>query len=129
MKRGAAYVALDLSGAVYVVRRPEKGLLGAMLQPPLGAWRAEFPDAKTALAEAPFSARWIKKPGFVRHGFTHFELETEVYVASFQSRPNGEGLWLTREEVSRAALPTVMRKLIAHALDESAPLLARLRSA
>ena len=67
-----------------------------------------------------FHGRWSKKPGFVRHGFTHFELETEVYVANFQARPNGEGMWLTREEVRRAALPTVMRKLIHHALDESA---------
>jgi A/G-specific adenine glycosylase len=128
LKRGAAFVALDGSGAVYLVRRPEKGLLGAMLQPPLGAWRAEFPDRKTALGEAPFNGRWSKKPGFVRHGFTHFELETEVYVANFRARPNGEGTWLTREEVRGAALPTVMRKLIQHALDES-PLLAQLRSA
>src|SRR6266566_4029198 len=33
LKRGAAFVAVDLSGAVYLMRRPEKGLLGAMLQP------------------------------------------------------------------------------------------------
>jgi A/G-specific adenine glycosylase len=99
-----------------------------MLQPPLGAWRPEFPDRKTALAEAPFAGRWSKKPGFVRHGFTHFELETEVYVAGFQARPNGEGMWLTCEEVRGAALPTVMQKLLHHALDEGAPLLAQLRS-
>ncbi len=129
LKRGAAFVAFDPNGAVYLVRRPEKGLLGAMLQPPLGAWRADFPDRKAALAEAPFTAAWSKKPGFVRHGFTHFELEMEVYVANFRARPNGEGRWLSREEVGRAALPTVMRKLIEHALDVDAPLLAQLSSA
>jgi A/G-specific adenine glycosylase len=122
-------VAFDRNGAVYLVRRPEKGLLGAMLQPPLGAWRASFPDRKTALAEAPFTGAWSKKPGFVRHGFTHFELEMEVYVANFRARPNGEGRWLSREEVRHAALPTVMRKLIEHALDVDAPLLAQLSSA
>ena len=129
LKRGAAFVAFDRGGAVYLVRRPEKGLLGAMLQPPLGTWREDFPDSKSALAEAPFTGAWNKKPGFVRHGFTHFELEMEVYVANFRARPNGEGRWLTREEVSRAALPTVMRKLIDHALDANAPLLAQLSSA
>jgi A/G-specific adenine glycosylase len=123
LKRGAAFVAFDRSGAVYLVRRPEKGLLGAMLQPPLGAWRGDFPDRETALTEAPFTGAWSKKPGFVRHGFTHFELEMEVYVGQFRARPNGEGSWLSREEVSRAALPTVMRKLIEHALDAGAPLL------
>jgi A/G-specific adenine glycosylase len=129
LKRGAAFVAFDRSGAVYLVRRPEKGLLGAMLQPPLGAWREGFPNRKTALAEAPFTGAWSKKPGFVRHGFTHFELEMEVYVSHFRARPNGEGIWLSREEIRRAALPTVMRKLIDHALDADAPLLAQLSSA
>jgi A/G-specific adenine glycosylase len=129
LKRGAAFVALDGSGAVYLVRRPEKGLLGAMLQPPLGAWRGEFPNRKAALAEAPFTGAWSKKPGFVRHGFTHFELEMEVYVGRFQARPNGEGIWLLPAEITRAALPTVMRKLIDHALDVDSPLLAQLSSA
>ena len=33
-----------------------------------------------ALKQAPFEAAWKKRSGIVRHGFTHFELETEVYV-------------------------------------------------
>ena len=129
LKRGAAFLALDSRGAIYLVRRPEKGLLGAMLQPPLGEWRGHFPDRDTALAEAPFSGGWCRKPGFVRHGFTHFELELEVYVANFRARPNGEGMWLAPKELDSAALPTVMRKVIAHVLDEDAPLLAQLSSA
>jgi A/G-specific adenine glycosylase len=129
LKRGAAFVALDYQGAIYLVRRPENGLLGAMLQPPLGEWRAAFPNREEALAEAPFGGDWRNKPGFVRHGFTHFELEMEVYVARFRARPNGEGLWLSRTELGTAALPTVMRKVIAHALDSDAPLLAQLSSA
>jgi A/G-specific adenine glycosylase len=116
LKRGAAFVALDLKGAVYLVRRPEKGLLGAMLQPPLGAWRDEFPDRKTALGEAPFTGNWSKKPGFVRHGFTHFELEMEVYICRFRARPNGVGIWLNSAELGKSALPTIMRKVILHAL-------------
>jgi A/G-specific adenine glycosylase len=115
LKRGAAFVARDCSGAVYLVRRPENGLLGAMLQPPLGEWRAKFPDLESALAEAPFRGAWEKQPGIVRHGFTHFELELKVYVAEFRARPNGEGVWLTPAQFETAALPTVMRKIIRHA--------------
>src|SRR5215471_12201830 len=94
LKRGAAFVALDRNGAVYLERRPENGLLGGMLQPPLGTWTEAFPSVSRAIDQAPFTGTWKKKPGLVRHGFTHFELEMEVYVGTFSRRPNGEGFWL-----------------------------------
>jgi A/G-specific adenine glycosylase len=119
LKRGAAFIALDRSGAIYLVRRPEKGLLAGMFQPPLTEFGPAFP---TAASEAPFTGKWEKKPGFVRHGFTHFELELEIYVCRFRSRPNGEGLWLTPPEFARAPVPTVMRKAIGHAVDADLPL-------
>jgi A/G-specific adenine glycosylase len=125
LKRGAAFVAFDAKGAVYLTKRPEKGLLGAMLQPPLGEWRSVFPDKDRALGEAPFHGAWRKKQGVVRHGFTHFQLELEVWTAQFAARPNGEGRWYAPQELPAVALPTVMRKLIAHARDEDLPLLSR----
>jgi A/G-specific adenine glycosylase len=124
LKRGAAFVAFDRDGSIYLERRPANGLLGAMLQPPLGEWRADFPKREDARQEAPFSGAWKKQPAIVRHGFTHFELEMEVYVATFRSRPNGEGMWLTPKDLKTAALPTVMRKVIACASEtETLPLL------
>jgi A/G-specific adenine glycosylase len=124
LKRGAAFVAIDRTGAIYLERRPANGLLGAMLQPPLGAWRADFPKREDALAEAPFTGTWRKQSAIVRHGFTHFELEMEVYVAHFRARPNGEGMWLGAKELKTAALPTVMRKLIERANEtDTLPLL------
>jgi A/G-specific adenine glycosylase len=117
LKRGAAFVAVDRYGAVYLEKRAEKGLLGAMLQPPLGAWTGSFPAPATARKQAPFTGKWTKRAGIVRHGFTHFELEMEVYAACFNCRPNGKGRWYTRGELQCAALPTVMRKVISHALN------------
>jgi A/G-specific adenine glycosylase len=122
LKRGAAFVALDRAGAIYLVRRPDKGLLAGMLQPPLTEWNASFPSTASALSDAPFSGAWERKPGFVRHGFTHFELELEIYVCRFLRRPNGEGFWLTPPEFARAPVPTVMRKAIGHAVDDDLPL-------
>lgn len=116
-KRGAAFVVFDRSGAVLLERRPENGLLGAMLQPPLGPWRDCFPEDAVARIEAPFVGRWIKIPGFVRHSFTHFHLEIEVYVARVSRRPKYDGKWVARGDLSRSALPTVMKKLVHHALD------------
>jgi A/G-specific adenine glycosylase len=87
LKRGAAFVVRDTSGAVLLVKRPEKGLLGGMLQPPLGPWTEDFPSKAEAMQQAPFRAEWTKRVGVVRHGFTHFELEIEVYVAEVLARP------------------------------------------
>jgi A/G-specific adenine glycosylase len=120
LKRGAAFVARDGSGAVLLIKRPEKGLLGGMLQPPLGPWGNGFPSVKEASLQAPFRASWKKRAGIVRHGFTHFELEIEVYFAEVLKRPKADGKWVG--DFSNAALPTVMRKILAHALDEGGPL-------
>jgi A/G-specific adenine glycosylase len=117
LKRGAAFVVRDDTGAVLLVKRPEKGLLGAMMQPPLGPWTETFPSAEEASRQAPFKAKWRKRIGIVRHGFTHFELEIEVYVADVAKRPSVEGRWVN--DLSTAALPTVMKKIVLHALDKS----------
>jgi len=116
LKRGAAFVARDRSGAVLLVKRPDKGLLASMLQPPLGPWGEKFPSAKAALSQAPFPAKWKKRLGLVRHGFTHFELEMEVYVADVAKRPQTKGQWIGADRLKDAALPTVMRKLIEHGI-------------
>jgi A/G-specific adenine glycosylase len=117
LKRGAAFVARNAEGAILLMKRPEKGLLGGMLQPPLGSWTANFPAPNAALAQAPFEAKWQRCPGAVRHGFTHFELEIQVWRAEVIKRAGG--LWLAPDELARAALPTVMRKIIAHAFNDS----------
>jgi len=122
LKRGAAFVARDRTGAVLLVKRPDKGLLASMLEPPLGAWSENFPSTAKALKQAPFEAEWKKRPGIVRHGFTHFELETEVYVADFAKRPKFKGEWIAADRLRDVALPTVMRKIVEHGLDEGGPL-------
>ncbi|MDE2182964.1 MAG: A/G-specific adenine glycosylase [Alphaproteobacteria bacterium] len=141
LKRGAAFVALK-AGAVLLEKRAEKGLLGGMLQPPQGLWGEKFPAKKEALAQAPFPADWKKLPGVVRHGFTHFELEIEVWLsvpipaqggaahrrrplraASLDTTPTSKGgKWVPIDKIGKLALPTVMRKIIAHALPDEGPL-------
>jgi A/G-specific adenine glycosylase len=115
VRRGAAFVVTDAKGAVLLRKRPEKGLLGGMLEPPLGPWGEDFPSKAQALKQAPFNADWNKRSGIVRHTFTHFELEIEVYVARAKSALKGEGRFYTDWKAS--ALPTAMKKIIVHALD------------
>jgi A/G-specific adenine glycosylase len=149
LKRGAAFVARDASGAVLLVKRPDKGLLASMLEPPLGPWEEEFPSGARALRQAPFEAKWKKRPGIVRHGFTHFELEIEVYSTEVSKRPilSWPGLtppsmdgrlkggddkesvrWVQSDKLRDVALPTVMRKIVEHGLDEGGPLFSSRKS-
>ena len=121
LKRGAAFVARDAVGAVLLVKRAERGLLGGMLQPPLGPWTDAFPTADEALSQAPFAAKWQRRTGFVKHGFTHFELEIEVYRAKLKRRNGFDGIWVEPHDFPRVALPTVMRKILTHALDDFPP--------
>ena len=124
LKRGAAFVARDRTGAVLLVKRPDKGLLASMLEPPLGPWSGDFPSPAVALTQAPFVAKWTKRPGIVRHGFTHFELEIEVYAAELSRRSKNKGDWIAAEKLREVALPTVMRKIVEHGLEIDGPLFA-----
>jgi A/G-specific adenine glycosylase len=68
----------------------------------------------------PPSVSWELLPGIVTHVFTHFPLELIVFRACLpRSAVAPEGMhWLHRKNIAGAALPTVMRKVLAHALDE-----------
>ncbi|MBI1211995.1 MAG: A/G-specific adenine glycosylase [Alphaproteobacteria bacterium] len=114
LRRGAAFVVISTDDEVLLRRRPPKGLLGGMHEPPMSAWEVDFPANARA---APLKAAFRKLPGLVRHGFTHFELELEVYrvegVATSAAPPATE--WAPLRDLKRFALPTVMKKVIAHA--------------
>jgi A/G-specific adenine glycosylase len=121
LRRGAAYVALRADGRVLLRQRPEKGLLGAMTEVPGSEWSHDF-DIASAIRSAPrlrAKAPWRRRPGVVRHVFTHFPLELAVFVAQVpRATPALKGArWVKLAALPGEALPTVMRKVLAHALD------------
>jgi A/G-specific adenine glycosylase len=125
LRLGIAFLALREDGCVLLRRRPEAGLLGGMLEVPSTAWDDLLPPTADALRAAPLKADWWKMPGTVTHTFTHFKLELVVYRAlvaadatlTFWAEPD-RCRWVKRHELSSAALPSVMRKVIAHGLRE-----------
>jgi A/G-specific adenine glycosylase len=112
-------------GHVLLRRRPEAGLLGGMLEVPSTDWQGDWMSADEALGAAPVRASWWPVPGSVVHTFTHFRLELMVYRAivpveaslTFWADPD-RCQWLARRSLDRAALPSVMRKVISHGLAE-----------
>ncbi|MBP6011026.1 MAG: A/G-specific adenine glycosylase [Alphaproteobacteria bacterium] len=124
LRRGIAFVLISERDEVLLRRRPPKGLLGGMHEPPMSPWGQHFPAEPLMLA--PIKTKYRKLPGLVRHGFTHFELELEVYRAENlpRGKANGAGEWAPITDLARFALPSVMRKVIEHALaDRDAGLL------
>jgi A/G-specific adenine glycosylase len=125
LRRGAAYVAVRADGAVLVRRRAAKGLLGGMTEVPTTEWRADFDEAN-ALSDAPKLAHktsWRRLAGVVTHVFTHFPLELVVLTARLPksaTAPDGTR-WIARDDIAGAALPSVMRKVLAHALGKLNP--------
>jgi A/G-specific adenine glycosylase len=119
LRRGAAFV-VTRGDELLVRTRAEKGLLGGMTEVPTSAWLAAQDD-KAGLKQAPALqgiARWHRKVGVVTHVFTHFPLELVVYTAKAQPRsraPHGMR-WVPIAILQGEALPTVMRKVIAHGL-------------
>ena len=125
LRRGAAFVARRADGMVLVRTRPAKGLLGAMTEVPTTEWAQDFAEGD-ALEGAPlFSSKktpkqvaWRKKAGVVRHVFTHFPLELFVYAADVPAgTPAPAGMrWVALASLHGEALPSLMRKVVAHAL-------------
>ena len=130
LRRGAAFVACRADGFVLVRTRPPAGLLGGMTEVPTTGWTPDFAET-SALDGAPRLAAgkskrriawrriaWQRIAGAVRHVFTHFPLELSVYVAELPARtPAPAGMrWAALTDIGGEALPSVMRKVVVHAL-------------
>ena len=86
---------IERGGALWLVRRPAKGLLGGMPALPGSAW-GDAPRAEPALAK-------------VRHVFTHFELRLAVIAGG---KAQGEGWWQPIDALHDIGLPTLYRRAV-----------------
>jgi A/G-specific adenine glycosylase len=103
-------------GEILLRRRPEKGLLGGMIELPSSDWQENRPPLKKIFNDAPAKVAWQLLPGKVRHTFTHFHLELEVATGKCLKPELIKGIWSNASNFGNYALPTVMKKVAAHAL-------------
>ena len=127
-RRGSAFVVIRDDGAVLLRERPLRGLLGGMLEVPSSPWIEGRPSEKSPEKHAPLKAKWRELPGLVEHTFTHFHLELRVLRAEAGAKPSlspgaspERCLWLKPRDFHAAALPSVMKKVLAHASALQAP--------
>ena len=103
-------------GEILLRRRPEKGLLGGMVELPSSDWQENSLTQKKTFFDAPEKIIWKILPGRVRHTFTHFHLELEIATGQCIKPELIKGIWSNASDFGNYALPTVMKKVVAHAL-------------
>lgn len=104
---------VEAEDCVWIVRRPDKGLLGGMRGLPTSAW-GDVPHA----GRPALDGQWMEAPVPVVHVFTHFRLDLAVVRLDLPLRPDaaemaravGEGEWWPVDRVADAGLPTLFAK-------------------
>ncbi|WP_256839526.1 A/G-specific adenine glycosylase [Sphingopyxis sp. KK2] len=87
---------IERDGRIWLVRRPDKGMLGGMRALPGGEWTETRPRESGIIS--------------VDHGFTHFDL-TLALVRREPQDAAAEGEWWPISALDVAGLPTLYRKL------------------
>lgn len=115
LRRGKAFW-IERDEAVWLVRRPGKGMLAGMRALPDDGWRARGDGTGTG----PLAGRW-QAGGVITHTFTHFALELHLSVYSsgdLASLQASEGEWWPLARLDEAGLPTLFAKAARLALGQ-----------
>jgi A/G-specific adenine glycosylase len=130
VRHAVVFWAEDGRGRVLVRRRPEKGLLGGMMEFPSTPWRARPWGAAEAARHAPAKGVWkAVASGAFAHVFSHFALNGKI-VRARVAGGDIEGLtWWPVAELDRLALPSVMKKAAAAATGRTPPANRKARKA
>lgn len=91
---------IERDSAVWLVRRPPRGLLGGMAALPGPEWNDAAPPANPIAS--------------VAHGFTHFTLD--LHLVEGITPPPGDGWWHPLDRLAEAGLPTLYRRAAEAAL-------------
>lgn len=114
-RRGTAFWITRSGGAeVWLVTRPDSGMLGGMRALPDDGWTARKDGS--GVAPLPGEARTL---GAVRHCFTHAQLTLEVVGVAADAAPAGEGQWWPVSAIEEAGLATLFLKAARLAMSAS----------
>lgn len=96
---------IEQGGRIWLVVRPDKGMLGGMRALPGGEWTDVRPGESAVVS--------------VDHAFTHFDL-TLALVRRETADAAAEGIWWPISDLDAAGLPTLYRKLVVKMLERDA---------
>ena len=103
---------IEQDGAVLLVERPDKGMLGGMRALPDDGWSA----SRNGSDAPPISGQWQRVDDVVPHVFTHFSLSLSLALyrgpqidkVALENLTGGN--WWPVEQIAQAGLPTLFAK-------------------
>lgn len=110
---GYSFIVTDPRGHIVIQKRTETGLLAGMAQVPTTLWSTDQDTVDQEFETLAGSSKVTKLEGVSKHTFTHFHLETQVVLAGYPDfQPQGEFELVAPSDLSKYALPTVMKKIL-----------------
>jgi A/G-specific adenine glycosylase len=105
-RHGTAFWITRSNGSeVWLVTRPDTGMLGGMRALPDDGWSAQADGSGIA----PLAGEW-RDLGAVRHGFTHAQLTLRVIGRGWDAEPPIAGAWWPVARLEDAGLATLFAK-------------------
>ena len=111
VKYTRAYVLINEQDEILVRNRPSKGMLASMLEVPNDNWvknkKFLFHDEIITKLNTK-----LKHKGSIEYSFSHFDLETEIYIGNIKKNKLSKANWINKNNYSESGLPTLMKKIV-----------------
>jgi A/G-specific adenine glycosylase len=111
-----AYIICNEKNEIIVRKRSIKGMLASMLEVPNDLWVLDKKNLKHDIIINKLKDKIFSK-GTVQYSFSHLDLETEVFFIKVKKNFFKKQNWLKINDINTTGLPTVMKKIVAIAID------------
>ena len=116
-KFSRAYIFSNEKNEILIRKRPAKGMLASMLEVPNDEWVKNKKDLVQDKMILNINSE-LESKGLIKYSFSHFDLETEVFISKVKKDIFTNYKWVNRNKLKNSGLPTVMKKIIEFSLSE-----------
>ncbi len=109
---GVAFWLVRRDGFILLRRRPNKGLLGGLMEVPTTEWLDTPWKNRAIFNSVPVGERWYRLPTAIKHDFTHFQLELIIMCGTVDGRRAVDGVWCDINNLGNYAISALSKKIV-----------------